>query len=436
MRAPALPAILLSVFFLGRVVAVEKSAPAATGPTFSLTPVESQPSVSKFSGAQLAAVQSWIKQKAPECPLNVSATVADLFLDDLQRRDPTKMEQLLSPDFPWSTFESMLLRQVGAKLTGASQGSAREEIARRRVGTLLATEGREPKAALGEAAGLLAKIKDASPAQYRRVVEGRMEDDDLQLMLKKVGESGAAPKAVVAAKPKVLTAADIVAEFSRRNQVGAAQQHLHAYVVEGRIKTAAGEEQELLLFKMRPDRFRVMIRKGGATRYILAGDGDRFWQQVPGQAPQPVPATALGQRRYLAEFADPLFADEGYTFERLEDGAAAGKKFHRIAVRRTDGTSYVAHVDGETFRETGRENEDHSVASYADFREVGGITYAFREEITDSTGRKGEFVVTRIAPNPGLIQALFTPPTRPELGYLQLEGFLTPASNAPAPFNR
>jgi hypothetical protein len=427
------PAILLSVFFGTIGLAANPPVPPATGraPVFNLSPdPAAKPAPSKFSDSQLAYVQSWIRQKAPECPVEAAGVVANKFLEELEQRSPEKLAQLLSPGFPSDVFESTLLRHVGAKLGGASQVALRDEVARRRVLALLAQEGPDSTAIPATAAGLIEKIRDASPVQHRRLVEGRLEDDELQLLLKKTRQTGVAQKEPAPAKPKVLTAADIVSEFSRRNQVGSSVQRLHAYAVEGRLTTAAGEQQELFLFKMRPDRFRLVIRSDGATRYIMAGDGGRFWQHVPGKAPQLVPAQAMGQRRYFTEFVDPLLAGEGYLYDRREDGGPDGKKFHRIAVRRPDGSGYVSCIDAESFREIAREMEDRSVARYSDFRDVGGVIYAFREEVTDADGRKGTLVLTRVTPNPGLIQAFFEPPTRPELGYFELEQTLAAAPKA------
>ena len=428
MRTLTTSVLLLALFFMGRGWAAERNGPTAQAPSFSLTPLESESGASKFSDAQLAYVQSWIKQKAPECPPAVSGAVAELFLEELQQRRPEKFHQLLTPDFPEVAFESMLLRHVAAKLTGAAQGPLREEVARRRVGAMLAAGGRESRAALADAAGLIAKIKDNSSTQQRRLLEGKMDDDDLEILLKKTAQTTTGPKEAAPVKPKVLTAADIVSEFSRRNQVGSALQRLQAYTVEGRLKNSTGEEQELLLFKMRPDRFRLVVRSAGLTRYILSGDGSQFWQQSAGQPPQVVPAAKMGTRLYLSEFVDPLFVGEGYTYERRDDGERDGRKFHRIAVRRPDGSSYVACIDVETYRETARENEDHSVSRYSDFREVGGVTYAFGEEVADPGGKKGSFEITRIAPNPGLIQDIFDLPARQNAGYFQIEQLLAPAA--------
>lgn len=430
MRVTTTPVVLLALLLLSRGAAADRAvpSPAANAAAFKIAPVESRPVASKFSDVQLAFVQTWIKQKARECPIEVSETVADQFLNELQQRNPDKFSQLLSRDFPQTSFESMLLRHVGLKLSGAGQTSQREKVAERRVAALLIAGGREFRAANGDATGLIAKLKDSSPSQFRRLVEGKMDDDDLQLAIKKAGQSGVAQKEPAVAKPKVLSAADIVSEFSRRNQTGSALQRLNAYVVDGRLKTATGEEQQLLFFKMRPDSFRLVVRAAGITRYILAGDGSRYWQQTTGQAPQDVPVAALGQRRYLAEFVDPLFASEGYSYERLEDGSADGRKFYRIAVERADKSRYVSCIDAESFHEVIRENADKSTTRYSDYREVGGVTYAFREEVTDPAGHKGVLELTRITANPGLIQDLFDLPSRQELGYFEIEKILSPAS--------
>ena len=436
MRTHLTTALLLTLSVSGRVWAAEKTAPTTKAPTFSLTPAESDPSASKFSDAQLAFVQSWIKQKAPECPSALSGAVAERFLEELQQRSPAKYDRLLSADFSSGAFESMLLRQVALKLTGSSQGPQREELARRRVGGALAAGGRESRVALADATGLIAKIKDDFFSQYRRLVEGKMDDDDLEILLKKTSQAGTAPKEAIAAKPKVLTAADIVSEFSRHNQVGSAMQRLQAYSIEGKLKTVRGEVQELLLLKMRPDRFRLVVRTGGVTRLIIGSDGEHFWQQVPGQPTKLLTAQEMGPRLYLAEFADPLFVGEGYAYERKEDGGAAGQEFHRVSVRRPDGSGYVAYIDAATFRETGRESDDRSVAHYSDFRDVGGVTYAFREEITDATGRKGVFEISRLVPNPGLIADLFELPVQQNKSYFEVEQLLAQGTPTGGKSNR
>jgi hypothetical protein len=160
---------------------------------------------------------------------------------------------------------------------------------------------------------------------------------------------------------------------------------------------------------MRPDRFRMVLRQGGFTRYIMAAEGDRFWQQLPGQTPQIASARNVGERRYLQEFSDPLFVREGFAFERLPDGEEEGQAFYRIAVRRPDGSRYVARIDLKDYHQIGRENPDKSVARYSDFRDVAGVTLAFREDVTDAAGKKAQLVISRITPNPGLIASFFLP---------------------------
>ncbi|GEM_PF-1390113 len=433
MRTSATSLLLLSLFVFGRGWSAENDpATAPQVPMFKLPPAEDQPEGAKFSQSELAYVQSWIRQLSPEFPVVDSGSVAQKFLEELQQRRPDLLRQLLTPEFPSGKYASMLLRQVGLKLSGPTQGALREEIAQRRVGVLLVAGGQDKKTAEVGAAGLIKKIRENSPVQYRRLMEGRVEDEDLESLLRKAGQPELVKKDPVPEKPKVLSAADIVSEFSRRNQSGAALQKLQAYVVTGRLKSAEKEEMEILYFKMRPNLFRLVVRVGGITRYILANDGQRFWQQAPGKPAMIITPEAMGQRRYLAEFMDPLFAGGGYVYERLADGEMNEKKIYRISVRRTDGSGYVACLDQENYRELARENEDKSVTRYSDFREIGGVTYAFREESADASGQKGVLELSRITPNAGLIRAFFVPSSDKDPGYFALEKILATAEAMPA----
>jgi len=405
--------------------AAERRAP----PTTITLPEIGSSSGSQFSSAQLAFVQSWIRQQAPECPLELSAAVAQAFLEELSVSQPDKFDRLLVPDFPARSFDSMLLRHVGAKLDKPGQAEARAKVAEHRVALILAREGL-PAAGV---AAQVERLRDDSSFQYRRLLEGRIDDDDLIALLRKTGQTGEKGSVAANAKPavpKVLTAAEIVSEFSRHNQTGAAVQRLQAYVAEGRLTTATGEVQQIIISKMRPDYVRIVVLQGGQARYFLGAEDVRFWQQVPGQPLQFAGAQSMGPRRYITEFLDPLFVSDRFAFERLPDGSEGGKPFYRISVLRPDGSKYVSRIEPGSFRQIGTENPDQSVARYADFREIAGVTFAFREEITDAQGRKGVLELARLSPNPGLIEAYFRPPQEPGLDYHQVEQFLTPSPPA------
>jgi hypothetical protein len=417
---------LLGVCASSGVWAADNPGPAAAKPLF-VSPVTAVPDAPSFSPAQMDFVRAWISRAVPECPPDLATAAGEKFLGELQVGHPQELDLLLSASFPAREYESALLRQVGVQLTGETRAPLRATVAARRVAALLAADGQATPADSG--AGLVEKIRDFSDTQYRRLLEGRMDDDDLELVLKKVRAPSGASAQSEPAKPRELTAQEIVAEFARHNQEGSAAQRLQSYVVEARLTTTAGERQQLLLFKMRPDRFRLMLIKEGLTRYVLAGEGGQFWQQVPGSSPQLISGKAMGPKRYMAEFIDPCLADEGYGYERLPDGTEAGKKFYRITVQRADGSSYVSDIDAATFREAAREDEDKTVTRYSDFRVVAGVTFAFREEITDAQGRHGVLELARITPNAGLIGALFTPMAPSALDYFAVERLL---AHAPA----
>jgi hypothetical protein len=287
-----------------------------------------------------------------------------------------------------------------------------------------------------DAAGLIEKIKSTSQTYYRRLLEGRIEDEDLIPLLTDARQAGTAPAPLAPAKPKELTAADILTEFSRHNQKDLALAHLRAYRLEGTLKLPGGTEQHLLLFKLRPDRFRLHLMAGDATRYILSHDGAHFWQEIPGGKAQIVSRESLGNRPYFAEFVSPLFGEmENYTFDRLEDGSSNGQKVYRIAVRRPDGSQYVSCIDPATFHEVGAEYGKDVRVYYSDFREVAGLTMAFREETTDAKGNKIVLDLTRFTANPGLVQEFFeTVPGRTSnfFAFEQLSARAAVASSAEA----
>ena len=379
---------------------------------------------SRFSEAQREYIHSWVRELIPDCPREHASAAAEKFLQELQRQSPADLDRLMEARFPVRSYHSMLLRVIGAQLTGDTYIELREKVAHRRVQAILENEAGGKVTSGFETAELVTKIKNMAPVYPRRLFEGRMEDDELVLLIKKARESGTESVAALPAKPKVLAASDIVSEFSRRNQEGSAWQRLRALSIQGRLSTAGGQELEVLLFKMSPDRFRMVMMIGGTTQGITAFDGAKYWQQMRNQLPQPIDSKSIGSARYLGEFIDPLIAGEGISYERLPDGMADGQPVFRLKVRRSDGSSYVAWIDAETFRQVGRETEDKTVIRYLDFRVIAGITMAFREESTDAAGKKNVLVVTRMTPNPGLIQDFFEPPSSSRPGYFELEGMI------------
>jgi len=384
---------------------------------------------SRFTETQREYIHSYILQNLPDFPREVAVVTVERFLSELQRRSPGEFDRLLSPDFPLRKYRSLLFQLIGAQLTGPAQVALREEVARKRLEAILESQAVGKVVGALDAATALAKIKAMAPVHPRRLVEGRMDDDEVELLLRKDREAGAAP---APAKPKVLTAADIVAEFGRRNQEGAAWQKLRALTIHSRLQTAAGEELEVFLLRMRPDRFRMTIVAAGATRFVISYDGAKYWQQAPGRPAQEIPAKTVGASRYLSEFVDPLVADSGVGFERLPDGADGAAKTYRLSVRRADGSTYVAWIDQETFRQIGRETEDKQIIRYSDFRMVGGIALAFREESTDAKGGKAVLTLVRATPDAGLIQALFEPAGAGAPDYFALERMLAGATPIPA----
>jgi hypothetical protein len=373
-----------------------------------------------FSDAQLLRVGGWIRERAPECPNDVVSTAAQHFLEELRSRQPEKLDQILAADFPLGDFESVLLRHVAARLTAPEQLRQREDLANRRVQLLLARNFGPSAVSIQDAQVSIVKIRGISQVYYRRLLEGRIDDEDLIPMLKRGREPGVA-SGQIAGLSRQLTAGEIASEFARKNQKGSALERLSAHSIEARLKTAGGTEQHLMIFRLRPNRFRLHVIEGATTKYILAFSGTVFWSQTPERAPQYVRADSIGSRRYLTEFINPLFATEGYTLERLEDGTVGGRKVYRIQVVRSDRSRYIASLDTESLHQLACEFDDGTRIEYSDFRDVAGITIAFRELTTDKQGRSGLLEITRFTANPGLVGDFFEPVAQRSPTYFALE---------------
>jgi hypothetical protein len=378
-------------------------------------------------GSDTAYVIAWLGEAAPGCPPELAPEIAAGFLEILRQRAQEDLRLLPGAGFPRERHLSTLLQVAAAQMKGPALADRREELARQRTRLI----GRDTPGAPAPDEWL-AKVKAGSPLQHRRVLEGRLDDEELLTVLRKAitpKETVAKPAAAAA---KELTAAEIVSEFSRRNQKGAALQRLQAYTIEARLQPAQGPEQRLLLFKMRPERFRLVVLQDGATQVVVSGDGADCWVQRPGKPAQKAKRESLGELRHLGEFFDPLHGGANCRFERLAEAEEDGRKVHRLSVLRPDGSGYVAHIDPATWRAVARETAE-GVVRYEDFREVAGLMVAFREIQSNKQGEKSVLEITRLTPNPGIVSAFFEPPPAGGVDYFLLEKLLAPAAPGSAP---
>lgn len=374
--------------------------------------------VPTFSVPLEGTVARWIRSEVPDFPAASVTIVIRKFLAGLQQRDPTKLDVLLTEPKEMREQAPTLLRLMAVEVGGEANTGVRDSLARHRIQAVMAADG--ASIGVGESAAILAGIRELSSVHHRRLLDGRLEDDDLRLLIKKVRPPAAKDRSREAAGPKTTSVGEIVSAFVRENQEGAALQRLQAYTIEGVMSSPGGKEQTIVLSRMRPNLFRMVVLSEGATRYIFGFDGRDYWQHVPGQKATLVRRDAVGSRRYLGEFVDPLFGDSGAVFEKLSDGRLHERRVMRIQVRRPDGSSYVAQIDPESFRQLGREQDDKSRAEFADFHDVAGLTIPFRETVSDATGTT-TFVIRRMTPNPGLVEALFSLPSSQGPDYYALD---------------
>lgn len=413
---------MLTLALVGEVQAA--GAPGAANDVPVLTLPEAN---SRETGGTFALVNGWLLENVPECPAAVIPEIAAKFIEQLSLQHPGDADRLVHGEVTLQPFESQLWQVTAVRLAGPAYEAARDNFALRRVTAVAAAEWGQNEAK--HAAAALARLQNDAPANYRRLRDGRMDDEEVLRLpgLNPAREAERRQNAAAATQPKAMTAQEIAGEYSRRHQQGAAAAKLRAYVAEATLRGADGVKQTVTIFKLRPDSFRLHLQAPGQPAQVLAFDGARYWRQQ-GPKVETLDPAALGSLRYLNEFLDPLLEPETHQFERLEDGTFEGRACYRLRVQRADASRYVAVLDQENYHQVAREDASGAVTRYSDFRDFAGLTFAHREEMKGTDGAALTFEIRRLVANPGLISAFFAAPTAEQLDLGPLEQVLAKAN--------
>ena len=172
----------------------------------------------------------------------------------------------------------------------------------------------------------------------------------------------------------------------------------------------------------RPDRFKTLIDYPDRLEARLV-DGARGWRTEPGgalgevhgpmlmamvlQAARCDVPWILAERESLARFIDPLERD-GVLLPGLEIPLGDGLVFRAW----TDPVTFLVRVSQGAL--TDGRMATHFETVYSDFRDVGGLKFAFREENFASGTQTGITLVKRVVLDPPLAPAEFAPPSLPD----------------------
>ena len=149
--------------------------------------------------------------------------------------------------------------------------------------------------------------------------------------------------------------------------------------------------QVKLLWK-RPNKLRLEVVVEGMT-VVQAFDGETGWAINPlaGQTdPRPVPADEARLLEAQADFVEGPFVDSrsrGYAIEYVGREEVGGTPAHKLKVTDKRGEVSYVFLDGETFleiRSEGKrmmqEEEVEYETAHRDYRDVGGLMFAFSVE--------------------------------------------------------
>ncbi|WP_404420299.1 hypothetical protein [Nibricoccus sp. IMCC34717] len=369
-----------------------------------------------------------LQQLVPEAPAPVRLTAAARFADDLVRQQPSLSDEREAQGFSFAGLDSRLFQAVARELKGAESESLRDELALRRLEAALALLDGKP-GVRAEADRVLQAFRTTSSVYAKRLREGRMDDDDLLAMVRKV-RSGPADAKRVVERSRADPASDIITEFSKRNQNGAAVARLRGYIVECELKTATGSSQQLVIARLRPDYFRLHAYDDGRLNLILAGTREALQRWPRGgrvsSAKQEDPETAS----FLSNFIEPLFDSERLTLRSEGEGKIGERPAFKLSVDDPLNGRNTVWIDKENYRLLQRDLADGSKMKYSEFRDEAGISWPHRIETLDGKGRSSVLTIKRVTANPGLVSELFQLTETPAFDVFALDGLLAQGIDA------
>ncbi|MDX2187246.1 MAG: hypothetical protein SFV32_09960 [Opitutaceae bacterium] len=415
-----LPAILLFTLLSGGATSIAEVAPSV-GLQVENAPVANEEMV--------RAVALAMQDFASEIPQTVRMTAAARFLGELYASNPSLSRATNLADLALGQRKSALLKALARESKASGAEASLDGLATARVQAILEAAALSPSTQ-EEASRVLGEIRLTSSVYHRRLREGRMEDEDLLSMVRRI-KNGRQERSVGAAARED-SAASLLSEFSRNNQQGAAVARLRTYVVDCELKTSSGVNQRLVIARQRPDRFRLHVYEGGTLQMVLAGDRDRLERWTRGTSVAKFPQNDPGAAEFLVTFIEPLLEPEQFTVKKEGEEKVAGTEAVKLSlVDGRDGRRSTVWVDKADFRLLKRVNHEGTTMMYSDFRDEGGVRWPHKVETSDSRNRSSELIVKRIVANPGLVSDLFEIGDTPAFDVFAFDSAMTLARTKP-----
>jgi hypothetical protein len=254
---------------------------------------------------------------------------------------------------------------------------------------------------------------------------GKMSDDEIQSRVSVFVGDLQAEAVRSAADPALAAALPIIDAYLKAN-FGSATDRVESLCYRGTVEEGS-KVRHFVIFKRRPNMIRIHIVDGDIVIGVLGYDGKTAWSETYGK-----PAIELGgpqaeQISNAAAFDDPLqdYQAHGAVVRLVSRPAEVPIQLQIVD---PDGTEMISTLDPSTHRQlslrTKRPGKAWNEMRFSDYRKVGAVNFAFRQEEWGEGGLRSTTKIDEVALDPGLIEPFFARPTTTAISFMDLMGGL------------
>jgi outer membrane lipoprotein-sorting protein len=389
--------------------------------------VDLQPPISVTAvELQMQRLTALYAKKHPPGDDQAAQRAARAFLEHLRTSSPIAAEKLINGRMEDGELESrfdVYLRdrpELQGRVMGIGVGSPRERVAELMKKEHTVANDEAGRFALAEK--FIERLAERSSLANDTLRNGKMSDEELNSRVAIFLSDLKAEAVAVSVDPSVAALEALVDTFIKAN-FGREGERVDAIAYQGAIEEN-GVAREFVIFRKRPNKFRMHFVKEGLVASVLSYDGKTAWRQVPGKEAQRISDAETAGLREIARFDPPIVGIREREAHIFRDDKTS-KSTVTLRIREKDGSEYISVIDTETLLELSqRRGGTAEETRYRDYRKLGALNVAHtQEQWVDGSLRS----VTRIEDvrlQPGLLDSFFNLPEKQSLGFMDYMGAL------------
>jgi len=395
--------------------------PAETDPRVA---VEAPPAIHLTDPRLYALLERGLPGATPER----LAAVARDFEVQLHRSSPNLAMRFATGRMDDEELEprvAAFLRKLEGTRAGVAAAAPAEPRAR-----VLAALGRQALAPAAEterdelADRFLTALAARSRIVHADLLAGRLSDENLDSRLAVFLEDQRA--AAIPEVPAATSAAAEAERFALRN-FGRPAERVDAIALRCTVELPDGR-RDLVVYRKRPDFFRLHFCENGIVTLATGFDGSRAWMQRPARPGVEVPAAEAAPLQRSARFDHALVGWEERGAVLTVVSRDDAKNLIRLSVREKEGTEIISTIDTKTYEETASEEHrpDGTVEEtrFRDYRRFGILNVPQVQESWKGGTLRTTTRVTDVVLNPGLLDSVFARPRGGALDFMDYMGAL------------